>query len=233
VKRRIAVLGLLAATLTTAALAVGLGLLWIQDPEQPITYVVVKGDTLFEIAQAHEVTVDELRSWNGIEGDRIEIDQILEIWPTRAAGTVTARPRPRGTPAPTRRPAPDPGHAALKMPPAKPCLEGPALDGQGGDAQMVASSGLSRAQVREAMQSFVGNTLVCLQDTETAPERTLLLEITAGCDGRVSEIAVLDAGDWPEETSRCVTDILGYAPFPAHDLPAGETFQYPLTYRPG
>ena len=98
---------------------------------------------------------------------------------------------------------------------------------------MVASSGLSRAQVREAMQSFVGNTLVCLQDTETAPERTLLLEITAGCDGRVSEIAVLDAGDWPEETSRCVTDILGYAPFPAHDLPAGETFQYPLTYRPG
>ena len=39
----------------------------------------MRGDTLFLIAKAHEVTVDELREWNGIEGDLIEVGQVLRI----------------------------------------------------------------------------------------------------------------------------------------------------------
>lgn len=45
-------------------------------------HVVVKGDTLSEIAAAHEVTVDDLRRWNGIEGDTIRLGQTLRLGPT-------------------------------------------------------------------------------------------------------------------------------------------------------
>jgi hypothetical protein len=35
-----------------------------------------------------------------------------------------------------------------------------------------------------------------------------------------------------ETTTRCVTDTLRFAEFPAHDLPDGFSFDYPLTYSP-
>ncbi len=45
----------------------------------PSTYTVVRGDTLGKIAQREGVSVDELRAWNGIAGDLIEVDQRLKL----------------------------------------------------------------------------------------------------------------------------------------------------------
>ena len=62
-----------------------------------VTYEVVRGDTLFVIAKQHGVTVDQLRSWNGIQGDLIEVGDQLTIY-------VDAPPA-GATPAPGRTPA--------------------------------------------------------------------------------------------------------------------------------
>ena len=45
----------------------------------PETHTVVRGDTLGEIAATRGVSVAQLRSWNGITGDLIEVDQVLDL----------------------------------------------------------------------------------------------------------------------------------------------------------
>jgi len=42
-------------------------------------YIVQAGDTLFSIAQRFGVSVEELRARNGLEGDRIQVGQRLQI----------------------------------------------------------------------------------------------------------------------------------------------------------
>ena len=64
---------LAAGILAVAALVTG-------QVETPEPYVVQKGDTLFVIARDHGVTVDDLRRWNGIDGDLIEVGQVLWTW---------------------------------------------------------------------------------------------------------------------------------------------------------
>ena len=56
-------------------LALSAGCQWFE--EEPPTYTVVRGDTLTRIAKAHDCSVDELRQWNGIKGDLIEVGQVL------------------------------------------------------------------------------------------------------------------------------------------------------------
>ena len=46
--------------------------------ESSIEYTVKRGDTLSRIAKTHGVTVEELRMWNGISGDLIEVGQQIE-----------------------------------------------------------------------------------------------------------------------------------------------------------
>ena len=52
-------------------------------PPKPTTAVhtVVKGDTLSKIAKQYNVTLKELKDWNGIENDKIYIGQVLKISP--------------------------------------------------------------------------------------------------------------------------------------------------------
>lgn len=54
-------------------------------------YTVVKGDTLFGISKKFQMTVDELKSLNGLSTNNLNIGQVLKV---RASGTVV-------TPAPT------------------------------------------------------------------------------------------------------------------------------------
>ncbi|MDP6935175.1 MAG: LysM peptidoglycan-binding domain-containing protein, partial [Myxococcota bacterium] len=68
-------------------------------------YVVVRGDTLFEIARDHGVTVEDLRSWNGLKGDLIEVGQVLSIHvpePDEAAQQTSTAGRKRTTRVPGR-----------------------------------------------------------------------------------------------------------------------------------
>ncbi len=117
----------------------------------------------------------------------------------------------------------------LQRPQPKACLSGPgAADVAADDRAMVASAGLDAQQVTGAMRSFVHHVLPCLRG-ET-PTETLDLRITVACTGVVSEVTWSDRGDWSTEVAMCVADTLSYASFPAHDLPDGETFEYPLRF---
>ncbi len=48
----------------------------------PTTHTVVRGDTLGRIAKRESVSVDDLRGWNGVTGDLIEVDQVLALGPS-------------------------------------------------------------------------------------------------------------------------------------------------------
>lgn len=64
-----------AATQENAAAAPG------ADTE--VTYTVKKGDNLANIAASYGVTADDIRGWNGIEGNRIDVGQQLKIRPKK------------------------------------------------------------------------------------------------------------------------------------------------------
>jgi len=47
--------------------------------ETKVTYVVKKGDTLYSIAKAQNVSVTQLREWNGLKTDSLKIGQVLTL----------------------------------------------------------------------------------------------------------------------------------------------------------
>ncbi len=192
-----------------------------------VDYVVVGGDTLGRIATEHRVTVDQLRAWNGLDGDLIQVGQVLRI---QAAGVEPAaeaqprRPRRAAT-------APVPGASRL-MPSELPCLAPPDAGaiGEGDEPMFLASRGLSQAQVESAMGAALGELYACVPQG-SQPDGVLSLSLQVACSGRVSSVQVLDDDALPRDLVACVTDSLRYAAFPAHDLPDGFGFHYPVTFR--
>ncbi|MBT3219908.1 MAG: LysM peptidoglycan-binding domain-containing protein, partial [Proteobacteria bacterium] len=217
IRRALLALVLLAAVGGVAVLVFGY-IAWLFP--KPDTYVVVKGDTLYQIAMDHAVTVDELREWNEIKGDLIEVDQILLVW----RGSIeTSKPAVEVTPASpvvTSRKKPA-GRADLVMPQEKPCLAGPSMDDLDQDEGWLGSEGLSHNQIASSMGAFVHQVLPCISTGSADPVAELELEFTVACTGRVKQIVVVESGDWSPEVSDCVTETLKYTPFPAHDLPSG------------
>lgn len=93
---------------------------------------------------------------------------------------------------------------------------------------MVSSAGLSRAQITSSMDGFLGNLSGCV--TGDWPSGRATYELTVACTGRVSRVALTDGGGLAPGLVSCVSDMLRYVPFPAHDLPDGETFVYPVQF---
>ncbi len=58
------------------------------------TYRVRKGDTLGEIAQRHDISVRNLRAWNGLRGSRIYAGQRLRVAAPKPTPTKPASPTP-------------------------------------------------------------------------------------------------------------------------------------------
>jgi hypothetical protein len=187
---------------------------------------VVRGDTLSKLASARGCTVDQLRAWNGIEGDLIEVGQRLAWFPEQCTGAAAAAPasRPRKP-----KPKPQPARGGFELPPEKPCLAGPDPDGVG-DEGIAASEGLTQAQASRALSEFVHHVLPCIGDA--SPTDALELELVVACTGRVSSVRVAARHDWPADVAACVTETLRFAPFPAHGLPDGDVVRYPLRYTP-
>ncbi len=80
----------------TLALALGVALLGsVEARADRVVWRVQAGDMLGALAIRFGVTVDELRAWNGLEGDRILVGQELVVAPgassTAAASSATAR----------------------------------------------------------------------------------------------------------------------------------------------
>ena len=68
--------------LTNNLLNIGQILILPSDKEQPtdyITYTVVKGDSLYQIAKKYNITVDEIKSLNTITSNTLSIGQVLKI----------------------------------------------------------------------------------------------------------------------------------------------------------
>lgn len=227
-------IGLVLIGVAGAAIAAAV---WFQI-ERPLPYEVVRGDTLSKIGAQHGVTVEQLMRWNDLESDRIEVGQVLWIrtgaveappalqTPSSKAERAPAKVLKRTSKPPSE---PEPG-LGLPLPPEQPCLEAPTLSEQEGEQAMVASRGLSYNDIKAAMDSFVGHTLRCVPEGST-PNATLQTELLVACTGRVGHVRVLDDGGLPGEMVECVRETLMYAPLPAHDLPDGDRFRYPLTFR--
>jgi hypothetical protein len=79
------------------------------------------------------------------------------------------------------------------------------------------------------MNGFGRNTLGCFPGG-TRGRFEVLVEVVAGCDGRVKTVQVLQGGGLPATVTQCVREVLSAAGFPAHGMPDGVTFQYPLVY---
>lgn len=50
-----------------------------EKQEKTTTYIVKKGDTLYGIAKKNKVRVDDIKKWNNLKSDRINIGQKLKI----------------------------------------------------------------------------------------------------------------------------------------------------------
>lgn len=211
---------------------------WLVCTPAPVEHTVVRGDTLGKLAETHGVTVAELKTWNGLSSDRIDVGQVLIV------GKGGGEPAPKD-PAPVAQSSPrkkkrSSGGAVeakpvassapgLVMPAPKPCLAGPTdAASQGTEAGFSSSQGLSHGQVKAGMDQALPGLSACVQGAW--PVGRAELEITAGCDGRVSAVRVVDDGGLDAALLSCVRERLGYAEFPAHDLPDGETFGYPLVF---
>lgn len=159
----------------------------------------------------------------------------LALFVFGVAGVVAATAIYRGPTATVVPPAPPKGRiaataslapaGALRLPPEKPCLAGPS--DVAAEEGMEASAGLDFDQVRQVMRGFVPQTLKCFGN---AASTTVQLEITVACTGRVARVDVADDGGASPDVVGCVKDVMRYAAFPAHALPDGDTFEYPLSY---
>ncbi len=119
---------------------------------------------------------------------------------------------------------------ALRMPEAKTCLGPAAAEGTADDEgfSMGGSQGLTGAQISSSARAFQRQTLRCREGRSVSG--TVQLELTVGCDGRVSNVDVLAAGTDDSDFADCVARTMGYAEFPAHDLPDGAVFGLPLRF---
>jgi len=196
--------------------------------EPRIDYTVVRGDTLGRIAKEQGVTVDQLREWNGISGDLIEVGQVIAIHTKESVATVESTKPSQRRAAKQRTRTAAPSSKGLSMPPKRKCLAGPSLDALSEDEPDIqASQGLSVDQVRGPLAAFLPKLGRCFEGAW--PTATVDFEITAGCNGRVSQVLVLDGDGVDFGELECMRTTLMYVGLPAHDMPDGMTFRYPVT----
>jgi hypothetical protein len=115
----------------------------------------------------------------------------------------------------------------LRMPAAKSCKA------QGtralGDDDMDAGAGLSNSAIKSSIGRVLGTTRRCMP-SGTSGRFQVIVELKVGCDGRVKNAYTINGGGAPSAVTDCIESVLSHASFPAHDLPSGQSFQYPINY---
>jgi LysM repeat protein len=51
----------------------------VVGPDRPVSYTVDKGDTLSKIARKYSVSVTDLRKWNDLKNDMLQVGQVLQL----------------------------------------------------------------------------------------------------------------------------------------------------------
>jgi len=55
----------------------------VLDPAHPGSYTVAKGDTLSKIARKYSLKVADLRKWNDLKSDTLQVGQVLQLAQSR------------------------------------------------------------------------------------------------------------------------------------------------------
>lgn len=113
----------------------------------------------------------------------------------------------------------------LVMPEPQACIEGLFAD----EPEFAVYDGLSVMQLGQSMDDFIPNLFRCVPE-KTSLHGTVELQITVGCDGRVEGVAVQVTENLDASLISCVSEMMHYAPFPAHDTPSGVQFLYPMQF---
>ena len=209
----------------------GLVFFWqgVHPPSAPprVSYTVVKGDTLSQIARSHGVSVALLQEWNGLSTDRIEVGAVLWVGPSaNTDGAIVDKANPKRT-----RASASSGSAARAAPSApgeRPCRPGPSLDeGEDGPA-FAAAEGLSMEEVQGVMNAAQSRISGCISGEW--PEGSVHLTMTVACSGRVARVVPSRVRGLSADLVDCVVRTVQETPFPTHALPDGDTFEYPLTF---
>jgi len=194
--------------------------------EAPTTYTVVRGDTLSAIGQRHGVTAADLMAWNSLSSDRIEVGLVLTIERSGVAVDASSVPVLKHPPRSRQSRGQD-----ERRPKPQACLHGPSLDDlDNDDVDIQGSVGLSMDQLRASMNPAMAKMGACIDGPW--PSATVRTEVTVGCNGLVQQVHVIDAGGLGAELVDCLSATLQRQGFPAHDMPDGFTFQYPITLSP-
>lgn len=175
----------------------------------PTRYLLEPDDTLAGVAERWGVSEEDLASWNPGFAD-------LE------PGSVVLLHVPPGT-TPREAPAPTPAPRGRRSTPRSRCK---AIRG---DGDMVAAKGLSSGQIQGTIRKRFGRLSRCVPSSLSGTYEAIV-EIDVGCDGRVTNTYTISPGALSGNTMRCIERVFRSTRFPAHDMPDGMSFQYPLTF---
>jgi len=211
---------------------------FMKNQNQPL-YTVVSGDTLNEIGAKYGVSAEDIRQWNNISGDLIEVGQVLVVGVTidvskeqnimpnsKRYTSKNRRFKSRKGDSPTADRVGD-----LVKPTPKPCMDLYDEDSHSSGeeatgATIRASAGLSSQQIQDSMTRMFPKIERCV--TDVWPTGQLVVDFLVKCDGTVAEARESSSHGLSEPFIDCSLKVLTYGDFPAHDLPDGMTFSYPI-----
>jgi len=121
--------------------------------------------------------------------------------------------------------------ATKSLPKAKRCLTGPDGSDLTDEQGMLTNKGLSNQQISNAMNNFFPQLTSCMPDVW--PTASIELDFNVGCNGLVTYVRIIEDDGLDFEIQSCLEDSFQYAEFPAHDLPDGMDFSYPIQFEPG
>jgi hypothetical protein len=119
---------------------------------------------------------------------------------------------------------------SLPMPAAKACVAAPTAAQLKSEDGYLASQSLTPQQIGSVMSAFVRHTMSCIP-SGTRGTYELQTRLLVGCDGRVKDVWIIHPGALPPNVTTCVEQTLWFASFPAHALPDGVVFDYPIVFR--
>jgi len=111
------------------------------------------------------------------------------------------------------------------MPRPEACIT---MGGEPEEGEYLMSAGLDEVQIRAAMDPVLPHALKCKRD-EGVDMLRLRFGVNVGCNGVVDNVWVDDDDGASESYVECIAEVLRYADFPAHDMPDGMEFEYPVS----